>query len=169
MWITCEIGTTTCGSHVILLHVDHMWNNHMWFTCDITTCGSHVILVVPISHVNHMWFSTCGFFVRDITTNWHCIIDTVNMVIYYSFAFFFQLYIQTFPEPIGMKRYIVVALFPFISPRRISIHMQMVYIYIYIYIISLSKWLVTAKIYINTYLINEKHSSILSFCVSMCS
>ncbi len=49
MWITC--GTTTCGSHVTLPHVDHMW-----FTCDIGssnfTCESHVVF--------HMWFFRKG-------------------------------------------------------------------------------------------------------------
>ncbi len=82
MWITCEIGTTTCGSHVA-----HMWYYYMWITCGTTTCGSHVTLphvdhmwftcdigcsnFTCESHVIHMWFSTCGFFrkgcIREFT------------------------------------------------------------------------------------------------------
>ena len=63
-----------------------MWHNTCSgsnFMCDIVACGPPVILphvVVPNSHLIHMWFSTCIFYLLVVVTRLLCLNCLTNNI-----------------------------------------------------------------------------------------
>ena len=47
----------TCTSHMVYIHVLHIWYTYMYFTYGIHTCTSHMVYI----HVLHIWYTYMYF------------------------------------------------------------------------------------------------------------